>query len=302
MGTPQFAVPSLQKLIQARYNIAAVVTQPDRKSGRGYKVAAAPVKALAQAHGIPVLQFEKIRAQEGIDAIKAICPDIIITAAYGQIVPKAILDIPRFGCINVHASLLPEYRGAAPIQWAIIKGEEQTGVTIMYMDPGLDTGDIISSSSMPIGKETTGGELYEQLSVLGSDLLIDTLKKIENNTAGRKKQDEAKSSYYPPLSKELGKIDWRKPAAEIHNLIRALDPVMGTYTRAGEDVIKIWSALGLDGIAAPGLLVQADAKNGLVVGTGCGLLKINMMQFPGAKKMSPEEFFKGRKLSAERFE
>jgi methionyl-tRNA formyltransferase len=302
MGTPQFAVPSLQKLIQARYDIASVVTQPDRKSGRGYKVAAAPVKALAQVYGIPVLQFEKIRAQEGIDAIKAICPDIIVTAAYGQIVPKAILDIPRFGCINVHASLLPKYRGAAPIQWAIINGEEQTGVTIMYMDPGLDTGDIISSSSVPIGKEESGGELYERLSTLGADLLVDTLEKIENGTAGRKKQVDAESSYYPPLSKELGKIDWQKPAAEIHNLIRALDPVMGTYTMAGEDVIKIWSAQVLDGFADPGRLVHADAKNGLVVGTGAGLLKIDMMQAPGAKKMSPEEFFRGRKLSVERFE
>lgn len=302
MGTPQFAVPSLQKLIKAEYDIAAVVTQPDRKSGRGYKLTASPVKIVAQENCIPVLQFEKIRAQEGTEAIKAINPDLIITAAFGQILPKRILDIPRLGCINVHASLLPEYRGAAPIQWAIINGEKETGVTIMYMDVGLDTGDIISSSSVPISDDMTGGELYEQLSAVGADLLITTLKEIENGTAGRKKQDEGNSSYYPMLSKELGKIDWNKPAAEIYNLIRALYPVMGTYTHAGADVIKIWSAEATGGSAEPGKVVYADSKNGLAVGTGKGLLKIKQMQAPGTKSMSPEEFFRGRKLPAERFE
>jgi methionyl-tRNA formyltransferase len=302
MGTPQFAVPSLQKLIDAGYNIAAAITQPDRKSGRGHKVAAPPVKEVAQQHGIPVLQFEKIRAQEGIDAVRSIYPDIIITAAFGQIIPKAILHIPQLGCINVHASLLPKYRGAAPIQWAIINGEKETGVTIMYMDVGLDTGDIISSSAVKIGDDMTGGELYEQLSILGADLLIETLKDIEKGTASRKKQKESESSYYPPLSKALGRIDWHKPAAEIHNLIRALDPVMGTYTQSGEDIIKIWNAQATDGRAEPGRFVTADARNGLTVGTGVGLLKIKLMQAPGTKKMSPEEFFRGRKLSAERFE
>lgn len=302
MGTPNFAVPSLQNLIKARYDIAAVVTQPDRKSGRGHKVALSPVKVVAQEHSIPVLQFEKIRAQEGIDAIKSINPDLIITAAYGQIIPKAILSVPRLGCINVHASLLPKYRGAAPIQWAIINGEKETGVTIMYMDAGLDTGDIISSSSVPIDDGMTGGELYDQLSVLGADLLIKTLKEIENGTASRKKQNDSESSYFPPLSKELGRIDWKKPAAEIYNLIRALDPVMGTYTQAGKDIIKIWSAQVINGSAKPGTFVYADTKNGLVVGTGSGLLKIKQMQAPGTKKMSPEEFFRGRKLSAERFD
>lgn len=302
MGTPQFAVPSLQKLIDAGHDIAAAVTQPDRKSGRGYKVTASPVKALAQDHGIPVLQFERIKAQEGIDAIKAIVPDIIITAAFGQIIPKAILDIPRLGCVNVHASLLPKYRGAAPIQWAIINGEKETGVTIMYMDAGLDTGDIISSVSVPINDETTGGELYERLSVLGADLLIKTLKDMENGTASRKKQRESEASYFPPLSKSLGRIDWKRSAAEIHDLIRALDPVIGTYTLAGEDAIKIWNAQAVSGNAEPGRFVYADARNGLTVGTGNGLLKIKLMQAPGTKKMTPEEFFRGRKLPSERFE
>ncbi len=302
MGTPKFAVPSLQKLIEARYDIAAAVTQPDRKSGRGYKESVSPVKAVAQKNGILVLQFEKIRATEGVEAIKALNPDIIVTAAFGQILPKMILDIPRLGCINVHASLLPKYRGAAPIQWAIINGEKETGVTIMYMDAGLDTGDIISSVTVPINDKMTGGELYEQLSVLGAELLIKTLKEIENGTAGRTMQQENGSSYYPPLSKELGRIDWKKSAAEIHNLIRALDPAIGTYTHAGEDIIKIWSAEVIDDIAEPGRFLYADAKNGLAVGTGCGSLKIKSMQSPGTKKMSPEEFFRGRKLSVEHFD
>ena len=302
MGTPQFAVPSLQKLIGSGYEIAAVITQPDRKSGRGYKLLPSPVKKLAQQSGIKVLQFEKVRSPEGVEAVKNIAPDIIVTAAFGQILPKSILDIPPLGCINVHASLLPAYRGAAPIQWAIINGESRTGVTIMYMDPGLDTGDIISSVSIDIGERTTGGELYSELSALGAELLVKTLGDIESGAAVSIKQDESKSSYYPPLSKELGRIDWNKSAKEIYNLIRALDPVMGTFAFIGGDNIKIWSSSVFPGSAAPGLLVCADAKQGLVVGTGEGLLRVESMQAPGTKRMSPAEFFRGRKLNGERFE
>jgi methionyl-tRNA formyltransferase len=302
MGTPQFAVPSLQKLIDSGYDIGAVVTQPDRKSGRGYKLTPSPVKALAQSNGIPVLQFEKVRAAEGVEAIRNVAPGIIITAAFGQILPKAILDIPPLGCVNVHASLLPVYRGAAPIQWAIINGETRTGVTIMYMDAGLDTGDIISSQSVLIRGDITGGELYEELSHLGAELLIKTLRDIESGAVNRIKQNDSESSYYPPLTKELGQINWNKSAKEIYNLIRALDPVMGTYTSIGGDAIKIWRANALPGNAAPGQLVSANAKQGLVVGTGEGLLRVEDMQAPGTKRMSPEEFFRGRKLCGDRFE
>lgn len=302
MGTPCFAVPGLKKLIDEGYDVVAAVTQPDRKSGRGHKLAASPVKELAKAHGIPVLQFEKIRAQEGTDAIKALSPDIIVTAAFGQILPQSILDIPHLGCINVHASLLPKYRGAAPIQWAIIKGESRTGVTIMYMDAGLDTGDIISAAEISVSEDMTGGELYELLSQTGAELLAETLKDIEAGSAARVKQDDGKASYYPPLSKKLGRIDWSRPAYEIRNLIRALDPVMGTYACAGGDIIKIWSAKALPGAAEPGRFVSADTKHGFVVGTGDGLLRIISMQAPGTKRMSPEEFFRGRKLCADHFE
>lgn len=302
MGTPHFAVPSLQMLIDEGHNIAAVITQPDRKSGRGQKVASPPVKTVAIEKGIPVLQFEKIKLEQGVMALKDIAPDIIITAAFGQILSKEILEIPRLGCINVHASLLPKYRGAAPIQWAIINGEKQTGVTIMYMDEGLDTGDIISSAVMDIDEHMTGGVLYENLAIMGAPLLVDTLKSIKNNVVTRRKQQDNESSYFPPLSKELGQINWTKSAQEIYNLVRALDPVMGTYSHIDGKIIKIWSVSVMQGSAAPGEIVQADAKIGLIVGTGEGLLRIEMMQAPGTKRMKPEEYLRGRSLPRERFE
>ncbi len=302
MGTPQFAVPCLEKLILGGYDIAAVVTQPDRKSGRGHKTVPPPVKMLAQAHGIPVLQFEKIKSPEGVAALEALAPDMIVTAAFGQILSKQILDIPPLGCLNVHASLLPKYRGAAPIQWAIINGEKQTGVTIMYMNEGLDTGDIITSSSVEIGSDMTGGELYEALSMLGAALLIDTIGMIQNDTAKRTVQDESQSSYYPPLSKELAEIDWMKPAAEIHNLVRALNPVMGAAAHMGGDVFKIWLTSIEPGSAEPGKLVTCDARNGLLVGTGAGLLRIQEMQAPCCKRMNPCDFLRGKCLPESRFD
>lgn len=302
MGTPQFAVPSLKALLDNGYEIAAAVTQPDRKSGRGYKITESPVKLLAEKNNIPVLQFEKIKSPEGVEALKKISPEVIITAAFGQILSKAILDIPPLGCLNVHASLLPEYRGAAPIQWAIINGETETGVTIMYMDEKLDTGDIVSSVQVQIGEKMTGGELYDELSMLGAGLLIEALKEIEKGKAKRIKQDDTKASYFPPLSKELGKIDWNKPASEIYNLVRALDPVMGTYSSMSGEVYKIWSVIPMEGNSAPGKIVKADAKDGLIVGTGSGLLRINVIQTPGAKKMNAADFLRGRKLNGDTFE
>mgnify|MGYP000439020869 FL=1 len=298
MGTPEFAVPSLRALIEGGYDIAAVVTQPDRKAGRGHKLTPPPVKVLAEAHGIPVLQFQRIKSPEGVEALKSIAPDLIVTAAFGQILSKEILDIPALGCINVHASLLPKYRGAAPIQWAIIKGETKTGVTIMYMDEGLDTGDIISMRETSIGEDMTGGELYEKLAHVGAELLADTLPSIIDGTAPRTPQDNEQASYFPPLSKELGRIDWTKSAREIRNLVRALDPVMGAYALIGGDVIKIWRASVEPGSAEPGRIVQADAKNGLVIGTGEGLLRVEEMQAPCCRRMTPREYFCGKTLGA----
>ncbi len=301
MGTPYFAVTSLEKLIEAGHDISAVVTQPDRKCGRGQKPKQPPVKLTALENDIPILQFDRIKSDEGVEAVKERSPDMIVTAAFGQILSKQILDIPKLGCINVHASLLPEYRGAAPIQWAIINGEEKTGVTIMYMDEGLDTGDIISFAKTDITDDMTGGALYEKLAFLGADLLIETIKDIENGTAKRIKQDDNESSYYPPLSRQLGLIDWSKSAEDIRNLIRALDPVMGAYSYQGEDMYKMWKASVLNGSATPGRVVEADQKKGLIVGTGSGLLKIEEIQAPCCRRMSAPDFLRGNKLSSESF-
>lgn len=301
MGTPAFAVPSLKSLVSSNYDIAAAVTQPDKKSGRGHHVCPPPVKTCAAQYGIPVLQFDKIKQPEGADAIRRLNPDIIITAAFGQILSKQILDIPKYGCINVHASLLPKYRGAAPVQWAIINGETRTGVTIMQMDEGLDTGDIIYSRATDIGPQTTGGELYEKLSLTGAELLLDTLTAIQKGTAVKTPQKENESSYYPPLSREVSVIDWKKSAKDIANLIRALNPVMGAITYTGKDIIKIWRAQAMDGSAKPGSIVCADARKGLVVGTGKGLLCVTEIQAPCCKRMPAQDFLRGRILPCDKF-
>ena len=301
MGTPQFAVPSLSRLIDGRHDIAAVITQPDRKSGRGYKLISPPVKTAALNAGVPVLQFEKIKSEDGVRAIRDLSPDLIVTAAFGQIFSKELLDIPPHGCINVHASLLPKYRGAAPIQWAIINGEKQTGVTIMFMDEGLDTGDIIASVSVPIGEDMTGGELYDILAEKGADLLAVVVEDIDANAAARTKQKESEASYYPMLKKELGAICWEKPAEEIRNLVRALDPVMGAYAIMNGCTIKIWRTTALPGRSQPGAVVSANGKDGLIVGTGDGLLRVEELQMPGTKRMSSDAFFRGRKLPGESF-
>ena len=248
------------------------------------------------------MQFARIKKEEGVAAIKALAPDIIVTAAFGQILSKEILDIPPLGCINVHASLLPKYRGAAPIQWAIINGESKTGVTIMYMDEGLDTGDIIAATDVDIDEDVTGGMLYEKLAKKGANLLVDVLHSIEKGTTQRTSQNDMESSYYPPLSKELGAIDWRKSARDIRNLIRSLDPVMGAYSCIGGQAVKIWQASVISGHAAPGQIVCAGQKDGFVIGTGDGLLRVEMMQAAGSRRMTPSDYFAGHKLPGERFD
>lgn len=302
MGTPEFSVPSLKTLILRGDDIAAVVTQPDRERGRGHQVLPSPVKTVAQQHGIPVLQFARIKSPEGVAALCEIAPDMIVTAAFGQILSKEILDIPPMGCLNVHASLLPKYRGAAPIQWAIINGETQSGVTIMVMNEGLDTGDMISSVVVPIGEDTTGGELYDTLAIAGAQLLDRTLEDITTGKASRTPQNEAKASYYPPLSKQLGRIDWNKPAREIRNLIRALNPVPGAYSLICGNTIKIWAAELEDGQSEPGRIDCADTKRGLLVGTSDGLLRITEMQAPNARRMAPEAYLCGCAMPGRQFE
>jgi len=248
-----------------------------------------------------VLQFERIKSPEGVAALREAAPDLIVTAAFGQILSGEILALPPLGCVNVHASLLPAYRGAAPIQWAIMRGETQTGVTIMYMNEGLDTGDIISLAAAPIPDDMTGGALYDVLAGLGASLLADTLPAILAGNAPHLPQDEAKASYFPMLNRALSVIDWDKPAREIRNLIRALDPVMGASAQMDGQTVKIWAAGVLEGCATPGLIVRAAAKDGIVVGTGEGLLRIDELQIPGTRRMPARAFLLGRQLPAERF-
>lgn len=241
MGTPDFAKESLEAVYNAGYKIIGVVTNPDKPKGRGMKMIASPVKEFAIEKDIEVYQPEKVRKnQEFIEKVKALNPDVICVVAYGKILPKEILDIPRLGCINVHGSLLPEYRGAAPIQWAILNGDKKTGITTMYMDVGMDTGDMILKEEVEIGEDETTGELWGRLSKIGGKLLVKTLEKIENGTAPREKQGE-NFTFAPMLDKEMAKIDWdNKTAQEIKNLVRGLNPIMGAYTFLNNKKIKFW--------------------------------------------------------------
>ena len=241
MGTPDFAKESLEAIYNERYDIEAVVTNPDKPKGRGMKLTFSPVKEFAMEKRIPIYQPLKVRNnQEFIDEIKKLKPDVICVVAYGKILPKEILDIPEYGCINVHASLLPNYRGAAPIQWAVINGDKETGVTTMYMDVGMDTGDIILKEKVEIENDETTGELWERLSQIGGKLLVETLKQIENGTAPREKQG-SNYTLAPMLDKEMSKIDWEnKTAKEIKNLVRGLNPIMGAYTFLNNKKIKFW--------------------------------------------------------------
>ncbi|HOQ07559.1 MAG TPA: methionyl-tRNA formyltransferase [Clostridiales bacterium] len=300
MGTPDFAVPCLEALVRNGHDVAAVVTQPDKPVGRSQSVPKPPaVKEAAIRLGISnILQPEKIRTPEFAETLRRLEPDVIVTAAYGKILPKTILDIPRHGCINVHASLLPKYRGAAPIQWAIINGDSKTGVTTFFMDEGMDTGDIILMKETEIDPDMNAQELFDRLKVLGAEVLTETLEAIGNGTATRTPQDHSKATYVTMMTRETGLIDWSKSAAEIHNLVRGTDPWPGAYTFYRGKRLKIWktavcrdqdilsAADGRD--ARPGTLLRR-LKQGLIVATGNGLLTIKELQFENARRMSVAE-------------
>ena len=241
MGTPDFAEESLKELYNAGHEILGVVTNPDKPKGRGMKMIPSPVKTFAQEHNLKIYQPQKVRNnEEFINEIKGLQPDVICVVAYGKILPKEILEIPKYGCINVHGSLLPKYRGAAPIQWAVLNGDKVTGITTMYMDVGMDTGDMILKQEVEIGKDETTGELWDRLKIIGGKLLVETLKQIENGTAPREKQGED-YTIAPMLSKDMAKIDWhQKTAQEIKNLVRGLNPIMGAYTFLNDKKIKFW--------------------------------------------------------------
>ena len=230
MGTPEFAVPSLRALLDNGFEVVGAITQPDRPAGRGHKLTPCPVKLLAQERGVPVYQFERIKNQEGVDCLRALKPDLVVTAAFGQLLSREILEIPQYGTVNVHASLLPQYRGSAPINWCILEGETEAGVTTMLTDAGMDTGDMLLKASTPIGELETAGELTQRLSELGAQLLIDTLKVYPNGDLKPTPQDAAEASYQPMLTREMGRIDWTKSAEEIARQVRGLNPWPCAYT------------------------------------------------------------------------
>ena len=294
MGTPDFAVNTLEKIIEAGHEVMLVVTQPDKPKGRGNTMQFPPVKECAVSHGLEVFQPVKIREDASVEYLKKFAPDIIIVAAFGQILPKSILDLPKYGCINVHASLLPKYRGAAPIQWAVINGDEITGVTTMRMDVGLDTGDIIAKKQVRIAEDETGGSLFDKLAAVGAELCVETMQMLENKTATFTPQDNEASTHTKMISKELGDIDWKKPAVEIERLIRGLNPWPSAYTHLDNKAFKIWKArvVETDGAYAPGCICKVG-KNMMVVQTGEGGLDLLEVQLAGKKRMDAGSFLRG---------
>ena len=289
MGTPEFAVPSLAALMKFT-EIICVVTQPDRPKGRGHKLLPSPVKIFAQERNLPIMQPERVKKAEIVEKIAEMEPDLIVVVAFGQILSQKLLDIPKFGCINVHGSLLPKYRGAAPIEWAIINGEAVTGITTMKMDAGLDTGDILLKKEVEIGEKMILPELRERLMTIGAELLIETVKKLQKGELEPKKQDDSQSSYAPLIKKETGLIDWKKSALELNNLIRGLygGARAGKYKIFRSRVAEEGNFLGIG---------EIEVKNGrFYVGTGAGVLEILEMQAPGAKKMTATEFLRGNKV------
>lgn len=294
MGTPDFSVPTLESLIQSRHEVIAVVTQPDKPKGRGGAVQMPPVKETALKYNIPVYQPVRAKDPEFVEEMRALNPDVMVVIAFGQILSKELLDIPKYGCINIHASLLPAYRGASPIQWAVINGDKETGITTMMMDVGMDTGDILETSVIALDEKETGGSLFDRLSVMGGDLILSTLEKAENGTLTRTPQDDEQATYVKKIPKTMGDIDWTMDAAAIERLIRGLNPWPSAYTRWNGKMLKIWDAQVL--------LEQTDAECGTVlsasgeelkVQTGNGVLKINSLQLEGKKRMDTAAFLRG---------
>ena len=307
MGTPDFAKESLEAIYNKKYDIIAVVTNPDKPKGRGMKMFSSPVKEFALEKNLKIYQPEKIRKNvEFIEELKNMNPDVICVVAYGKILPKEILEIPKLGCINVHGSLLPQYRGAAPIQWAVINGDKETGVTTMYMDVGMDTGDMILKKKVEIGENETTGELWEKLSKIGGELLVETLDQIERGIAPREKQGD-NFTVAPMLDKNIAKIDWEnKTAKEIKDLVRGLNPIMGAYTFLNGKKIKFWRVdvasskevfvgSNMD-IIRNGTVLVSDARDGLFIKTKNGILEVIEIQGENAKRMNIEDYLRGNMI------
>lgn len=306
MGTPDFAATILNKIIHSEHELLGVVTQPDKPKGRSRELSFSPVKELALEHNIKVYQPVKVKEAEFLNTLAELKPDAILVAAFGQILPKALLEIPKFGCINVHASLLPKYRGAAPIQYSILDGEEETGITIMYMDVGIDTGDIILQERLPIAKDETGGSLFDKMAVLGGELLLKALKQLEEGSAVRIPQDDEKATYVKVIDKEMGKLDFNEPAVKLERMVRGLNPWPSAYTFLDGKTLKLWkteveyAAANVSGTdlksnysdAAPGEIVELH-KDSFVIKTGEGLLVVKELQLEGKKRMPADAFLRG---------
>ena len=298
MGTPDFSVGTLEALIAAGHEVCLAVTQPDKPKGRGGKMQYTPVKEKALFYNIPVYQPKRVRDPECVEELRKYNADVMVVVAFGQILPKEILEMTPYGCINVHASLLPKYRGAAPIQWAIIEGEEVTGVTTMQMDEGLDTGDMILKTEVPVAADETGESLHDKLAAAGAALCVETLKALEDGTAVREKQGESPTAYAKMLTKELGDIDWAEPAVKIERIVRGLNSWPSAYTHWNGKVMKIWRVAAETAETAdvqPGTVVSVE-KESFAVQTGDGVLRVLEVQMPGKKRMDAGAFLRGNTM------
>jgi len=296
MGTPEFACPTLQKLIDRGEEVIAVITQPDRPKGRGQQTVPPPVKVLAEQHAIPVIQPVKVRLPEVVDSIRQLAPDLIVVVAFGQILPKSLLDIPRYGCINVHASLLPRWRGAAPLNWCIIKGDAETGITTMMMDVGLDTGDMLLKKATPIDPDGNTDVLHDRLSLLGAETLAETLDLLKAGKLVREKQDDALTCYAPMLKKDDGLIDWNREPQQIRNLVRGMTPWPGAFSFVDGRMVKIYQVRTAAGEGLPGTVIHAG-REGLEVACAGGSIIVEELQLEGKKRLPARDFLAGYKIA-----
>jgi methionyl-tRNA formyltransferase len=294
-GTPDFSVPPLRALLATGHAVVAAYTQPDRPAGRGRKLSASPVKQLALEHGVPVLQPVNFKAAADVDALEALHADLMVVVAYGLLLPQRVLDAPRLGCVNIHASLLPRWRGAAPIQRAILAGDAETGITIMQMEAGLDTGPMLHVRSLAIAPDETGGSLHDRLSVLGAEALLEILPRIADGTAEPRRQDDALATYARKLLKDEARVDWSRPAVEIERQVRAFNPWPIAETRHAGEPLRIWQARAMPGAGAPGA-VLATGREGIDVGTGEGILRILSLQLPGKRPTEARDFLNAHDL------
>ena len=300
MGTPDFSVPTLEALVASEHEVVGVVTQPDKPKGRGKEIHMSPVKECALQHNIPVYQPVRARDEAFVDEMRALNPDVMVVIAFGQILPKSLLELPKYGCVNIHASLLPKYRGAAPIQWAVINGDEETGITTMMMDVEMDTGDMLEKTVVKLDPEETGGSLFDRLSLLGGDLILSTLSKLEKGEITPVPQDHEKATYVKKISKSMGDIDWTMDAVSIERLVRGLNPWPSAFTRWNGKMLKIWEEKVLPDpdVKLPCGSVISASDEGLKIQTGAGVLCVTSLQLEGKKRMDTAAFLRGYQVAA----